>query len=196
MAEDEKQQDTEATTAAAPAAPGKGEGTGEETSEAREAQAAYEALRREVRALLEEAQERLSPEQMRRAVDEGVRRLREAGRFTAGTLGRAAETVRKDLLSAARELRPGVERLTDTAGGLLETLRDRGGHLAALAARALGEWAQELGDRLDAALAYHTGEVAHAGTFVCTRCGETIRLERTGRLPPCPRCHHTTFRRR
>lgn len=196
MAEDAKREETETTTPPAPSGREQGEGSGAETAESREAKAAYEALRGEVRALLEEAQERLSPEQMRRAVDEGARRLREAGRFTAETLGRAAETVRKDLLSAARELRPGVERLTDTAGGLLETLRDRGGHLAALAARALGEWAQELGDRLDAALAYHTGEVAHAGTFVCTRCGETIRLERTGRLPPCPRCHHTTFRRR
>ncbi len=166
------------------------------SEEAREAHAAYEALRREVRELLGEAQERLSPERIRQTVDEGVRRLREAGRFTAETLGRAAETVRKDLLSAARELRPGVDRLTDTAGGLLETVRDRGGHLAALAARALGEWAQELGDRLDAALAYHTGEVAHAGAFQCTRCGEVIHLSQTGRLPPCPKCHHTTFRRR
>jgi len=167
-----------------------------EEPEAWEARAAYEALRREVRQLLEETQERLSPERLRETVDEGVRRLREAGRFTAETLGRAAETVRKDLLSAARDLKPGVDRLTDSAGGLLETIRDRGGHLAALAARALGEWAQELGDRLDAALAYHTGEVAHAGAFQCTRCGEVIHLSQTGRLPPCPKCHHTTFRRR
>jgi hypothetical protein len=42
---------------------------------------------------------------------------------------------------------------------------------------------------------WHTGEVTTIGTLRCRRCGELVHFERTGRIPPCPKCHAAVFER-
>ncbi len=42
---------------------------------------------------------------------------------------------------------------------------------------------------------YRTGEVAMPGTFECLNCGERVHLHKAGHIPPCPKCHHTEFKR-
>lgn len=48
---------------------------------------------------------------------------------------------------------------------------------------------------LESMAEYHTGEVCSAGVLVCTQCGELLHFRKTGRIPPCPKCHGTVFRR-
>ena len=43
---------------------------------------------------------------------------------------------------------------------------------------------------------YHTGEITAPGVLECTGCGETLHFEKTGRIPPCPKCNATTFQRK
>ena len=43
---------------------------------------------------------------------------------------------------------------------------------------------------------YHTGEITAPGVLECTECGETLHFEKTGRIPPCPKCNATTFQRK
>lgn len=50
-----------------------------------------------------------------------------------------------------------------------------------LRANAVGEW--------------KTGEVAGIGTLQCKSCGEQLHFHQTGHIPPCPKCHGTTYRR-
>lgn len=49
----------------------------------------------------------------------------------------------------------------------------------------------------DAQLAsiYQTGEITGPGTLVCDACGENLHFHKTGRIPPCPKCHKTSFHR-
>jgi rubrerythrin len=42
---------------------------------------------------------------------------------------------------------------------------------------------------------WHTGEVTGIGVLRCRHCGELLHFERTGRIPPCPRCHATVYER-
>lgn len=42
---------------------------------------------------------------------------------------------------------------------------------------------------------YHTGEIAGPGTLICRDCGETLRFERAGHIPPCPQCRGSLFTR-
>lgn len=42
---------------------------------------------------------------------------------------------------------------------------------------------------------WRTGEVTGPGTLVCESCGEQLQYHKTGRIPPCPRCHATSFQR-
>lgn len=40
-----------------------------------------------------------------------------------------------------------------------------------------------------------TGQKPGKGTYTCTSCGKTVKLDdATDTLPPCPRCNGTTFR--
>ena len=44
--------------------------------------------------------------------------------------------------------------------------------------------------------AYHTGEITAPGTLVCDQCGEKLHFYRAGKIPPCPKCHATSFHRK
>ena len=50
-------------------------------------------------------------------------------------------------------------------------------------------------DQARHAIGYHTGEISGPGTLVCTACGTEVHLHQTGRIPPCPKCHATQFKR-
>jgi len=43
--------------------------------------------------------------------------------------------------------------------------------------------------------AYRTGEITGPGTLVCDQCGEKLHFHRAGKIPPCPKCHATSFHR-
>jgi NADH pyrophosphatase NudC (nudix superfamily) len=43
--------------------------------------------------------------------------------------------------------------------------------------------------------AWHTGEVAGAGILQCSDCGNKLHFKKTGHIPPCPKCHKSTFAR-
>ncbi len=59
------------------------------------------------------------------------------------------------------------------------------------AAGLLGEWAQ----KTEKTLEFKTGEVTSFGTLTCKSCGSEMRIKAAGRIPPCPKCHKTVFRR-
>ena len=41
---------------------------------------------------------------------------------------------------------------------------------------------------------YSTGDKPGKGDYKCTYCGEIVHLDQdTDTLPPCPKCHKTTF---
>ena len=42
---------------------------------------------------------------------------------------------------------------------------------------------------------YHTGEVAGSGTLICDECGEKLHFHKAAHIPPCPKCHNTSFHR-
>jgi len=42
---------------------------------------------------------------------------------------------------------------------------------------------------------YHTGEITGPGTLICDQCGEKLHFRKAGKIPPCPKCHATTFHR-
>ena len=45
------------------------------------------------------------------------------------------------------------------------------------------------------AAVYTTGEIMGLGTLACDQCEEKLHFHKAGRIPPCPKCHATTFHR-
>ena len=42
-------------------------------------------------------------------------------------------------------------------------------------------------------LSCRSGEITAAGTLTCVACKHEMHFKKTGRIPPCPKCHKTEF---
>ena len=62
-------------------------------------------------------------------------------------------------------------------------------------ARKAGSRLDSIAQDLDERLTYKTGEIAGAGTLTCAQCGQQMQIGSATRIPPCPKCRGTFFRR-
>lgn len=53
----------------------------------------------------------------------------------------------------------------------------------------------ELAGKSEQGLEFKTGEVTSPGTLTCKDCGKEMHFKETVRIPPCPQCHKTVFRK-
>lgn len=102
-----------------------------------------------------------------------TRDLYDVGRHLAAEERNIADWLRLRLLVIEKELLTRFSGLAQAAKLELKHLEKAG--------RRFGEW--------------HSGEVTTIGTLRCRRCGELVHFERTGHIPPCPKCHATVFER-
>ena len=132
-------------------------------------------------------------------------------------INNASTAFKKDIVSSTKHFKPKVDEVTEEArtqfnkwldkGGafwhdivkeaehIKEYSRDKGGAFLANVLKGLGDWSKKTSDILDTSLNYKTGETSHGGEFKCTGCGGKIHLRHPGRIPPCPKCSKTEFRR-
>lgn len=119
----------------------------------------------------------------------------DVGELTREEADKVHDFVSRDLYSAGEQLamqeREVADRLRLGTLSVEQALLERFSRLAQAAKlelrhlekarRRLAEW--------------HTGEITTIGMLRCRHCGELLHFERTGRIPPCPRCHATVFER-
>lgn len=132
---------------------------------------------------------------LREGVDTAMEKATELGELTREEAELVSIYVMRDLEDAAGfinkeggELRDWLKfdlelvenSLLDIFSQMVDHTRDELTKLA-LRANAVGEW--------------KSGEVAGIGTLQCKSCGELLHFHRTGHIPPCPKCHGTTYRR-
>lgn len=154
----------------------------------------YERLRNEIRTRLADIQTTVNPETIRDAIERAVMRVQEAGGQTAEAVNRVAESLKKDLASAAERMGPKWESFSDQGADLFTVWRDRGTKFLGRAAVAVGEWMQQAGRRMSPVV-YRAGEMVGPGRFQCLQCDEHATLTTAGHLPPCGRCRSMEYRR-
>lgn len=179
--------------------------------------AAYEKLRQRLSRTLTGLNDRINKETISQAMDSAVEELKEIGGHSMEAIGKASAAMKKDITTTSAHLKPKMDETTEIAkkqfdhwsakGGALwhdivretehvyEYSRDKGGSFLVSVARSLSEWSHHIGDKLDTSLKYKTGEITHGGEFTCTNCEAEIHLKHPGRLPPCPKCRKTVYRR-
>lgn len=130
-------------------------------------------------------------ESMSVALDKAQEQLTAIGEFGSEQGAELKQHLARDLdqtISYAQQLgEDAKERLQPTrlgAGALssIVTVLD-------LAGNAL----HSLSSKTKETLTYRTGEMTSAGTLTCQSCGQKVQLKKTGRVPPCPKCHATLF---
>ncbi len=133
----------------------------------------------------------------RKNLDEALKKASEdltsAGDFTREQSERIAGYVKRDLGHAADH----VSKTTESIKGAVTPQRLAVGAQSLFAriltttAEQLQEWAQ----KAEAQLEFKTGEITSPGTLTCKNCQEELHMKRTARIPPCPKCHKTVFRK-
>jgi len=145
----------------------------------------YEKLAARTAELLEEGKKTLD-EALKKAKEEFSR----AGDFHSEQLEKMATYVRRDVSENAGKASEAIKKAVDphrVAAGAQSVF-----------ARILTSAADALSDlavKTEKTLEFKTGEVTSSGTLTCKECGADIHLKGTGRIPPCPKCHKTVFRK-
>jgi Zn finger protein HypA/HybF involved in hydrogenase expression len=145
----------------------------------------YEKLASRTADLLEEG---------RKTFDEALKRAKEelsaAGDFSRERADKLGEYVRRDLKANADKATEAVKKAVipqRVAAGVQSTFS----RILTSAAETL----TELAERSEKSLEYKTGEITSPGTLTCKDCDAEMHMTKTTRIPPCPKCHKTIFRK-
>ena len=150
----------------------------------------YDALAERFNKIYQAATER-SREAMHAALDKAREELVAAKKFSAERGEELRKYLAKDMDIAVQV----AQQLGETAKKKLDPGRLEAGALASLASileqtgKALLNW----GAKAREALICKTGEITSSGTLTCLHCGEKLHFEKTGHIPPCPKCKGTEF---
>ena len=132
---------------------------------------------------------------LREAVDHAEEKAVELGELTREEAERVGDYLIRDVHDAGEYLANSGEELREWFRFDMEKVEAQVLTLFAEVAdkttvelAALAERARRAGER-------RTGQVTGIGTLKCTACGELLHFEKTGHIPPCPKCHGTSYRR-
>ena len=149
----------------------------------------YEKMSTVARESLERAGT-LTEETLDRALKEARDWARQLKEQYSEDVPKVAEYLRRDFQEAVRHAGEQTRRSLDLDRIGVGVL----GFVQKMAERA-GSQLESFASKLDERLTYKTGEVAGPGTLTCTQCPQQLAFDSASRIPPCPKCRNTTFRR-
>ena len=96
-----------------------------------------------------------------------------------------------------RDLSQMVETMRDEAKEKLNPSRVGAGAMSSLSSllNMAGSRFASIAEKTQKAITCRSGEITSAGTLTCISCKHDIHFKKTGRVPPCPTCHATEFRK-
>lgn len=177
----------------------------------------YASLLQKVKSGLDGVTSVVDAEVLKGIIDKASVELKGAGEYSVEAVTTVTEHLKKDLSSSAGRIKPlldtlgkGAEQAVEAVheaggaiwshlatgtGGLLVVWRDKAGNALSGLLGEVSGWSGSLGQEIDTALTYRTGELTFGGRFECKACGSQMQLKKPGHLPPCPKCHKTSFKR-
>jgi NADH pyrophosphatase NudC (nudix superfamily) len=155
---------------------------------------AYEDMLKRISHTVEHAGEEAIPN-LKHNIEQAREKAVELGELSREEAEKVARYLERDMEEVAHYMGETGEQLADWwqfESSLIEgRLLDAFSSIADQTSLELAKLAQQARE----ASTYHTGEITGPGTLICTKCGEEIHFHKTGHIPPCPKCHHTEYKR-
>ncbi len=142
---------------------------------------------------LEKAEHKSAP-LLHQLIEESKEKLSEVEEVTREDLDKVGQYLERDMNDAAQYLSETGAELKDWLGFETALLESEFLYQMLKTADPTTLELLKLKEQAEQA-AYHTGEITGPGTLVCDKCGEKIHFYRPGKIPPCPKCHGTSFHR-
>ncbi len=155
---------------------------------------AYERMLKQTHEAIGEAEKETVP-RMRELMNQARDQMVELGELSREEAAKVAGYLERDVRDAATYIADTGESLREWWRFDLKLMEER--MLDAFTSVAdqtsvqLREWAEQARQ----APAYRTGDVTGPGTLVCEACGEGLTFVKAGRIPTCPKCGGTGFKR-
>jgi len=157
--------------------------------------AAYEAMLERVHEAADTAEKKTVP-WLREALAGAREKAVELEELTREEAEKVSRYVERDLHEAASFIADTGQEFRDWLSFDWRLMQSRMLDMFAGMADQTSQALKDFADQARAASVYHTGEVTAPGVLECAQCGEELHFEKTGRIPPCPKCKATTFQRK
>lgn len=155
---------------------------------------AYETMLKRVSDIIDTTELKAEPI-VREAIEQAREKAVELGELSREEAERIGAYLERDLRDAADYLEDTGKDIKTWLRADLERIGNDLLDLFAGAADQVGQLLREAAKEARKASLYHTGEITGPGALLCTNCGKELHFRRAGHIPPCPRCHATSFRR-
>jgi len=156
---------------------------------------AYEAMLERVHDAADNAEKKTVP-WMREALSDARDKAVELDELTREEAEKISHYVERDLHEAASFIAETGQEFRDWLSFDWQLMQNRMLDMFAGMADQTGAALKDLAEQARQASLYHTGEITSPGVLECTECGEELHFEKTGHIPPCPKCNSTTFQRK
>ena len=149
----------------------------------------YDELAERFEKLFEDGAEK-SNEFAKEAMEKARKQLTSAGKFSEEQGQKLKSFLERDFSALANSM-------ADEAKLRLNPARVGAGALASIHSllSAAGSAFSGAAAKASAAISCRSGEITSAGTLTCKSCGHEMHFKKSGRIPPCPKCHKTEFRK-
>lgn len=154
---------------------------------------AYEKMLERVHDSVERAEQHLPS--LKQNLDNAREKAVELGELTREEADKVSSYLERDMHDAATYMTETGQQLRDWWQFDVKLMEQRLMDMFIGVADQTSVQLREMTENLRRAQLYHTGEVTGPGTLVCTGCGKEMHYTKPGRIPPCPNCHATEFRR-
>ncbi len=155
---------------------------------------AYEAMLSRVNDAADATEKKTLP-WLREALADAREKAVELGELTREEADKISHYVERDLHEAAHFLADTGQEFRDWLQFDWQLMQNRMLDMFAGMADQTSQALRDLAARAREASSYHTGEITAPGMLVCKACGGELHFQKTGHIPPCPKCKGTEFQR-
>lgn len=156
--------------------------------------AAYDKMMERIEHFFDDAETNAAPT-LRQRIELAKLRAIELREMTSEEADKIAYYVERDLHDAADYLETTGKEFSTWFNFDLQLIEARLYEMFASVADKTRLELRQLASQAQIAQQYYTGEITGIGSLVCESCGTEMHFKKTGRIPPCPKCRHTEFRR-
>ena len=156
--------------------------------------AAYETMYEHVAGNLHKAKDKSGP-LIHQLVDEAKEKAKEIEQLTEEDAEKLAAWLKRDLDEVISYLSETEYAVKDWLGFETSIIKNAMIHMMLEAADKTTVELLRMKENAHKPYDYHTGQIAGFGTLICDECGEKLHFHKAGKIPPCPKCHKTSFHR-
>ena len=128
-------------------------------------------------------------------IHEAKDKVRELKKISDDDADKVADWVKRDMADAAHYFAETGNELKDWFGFETALVENELLDMFIKAADQTTVKLLQLKEQSKSNISYQTGEVVGPATLKCDECGEELQFRRASKIPPCPKCHETSFHR-